>query len=167
MHIRSLHIQRFKSFQDVTIDFNADVNIFTGKNNSGKTTILEAIALWQECFAKLLHQAKVSRQGKKATPYKKGDFILGNTQNKYFPFDEIHSIRSPNFSDIFYQKESDKSIQLTAVLVDDDTSLEIGFEIKSSGSNYVITLIGYGDDDFFEAFNIFFQNFPSPNSRYR
>lgn len=163
MHIESLHIQHFKSFQDVIIDFNADVNIFTGKNNSGKTTVLEAIALWQECFAKLLNQAKVGREGKKATPYKKGDYILGNTGNKYFPFDEINSIRSPNFSDIFYQKESNKPIQLSAVLVDDDTSLQIGFEIKSSGSNYGITLIGYSSYNF-EAFNNFFRKLPSPIS---
>ncbi len=54
MFIQAIHIINFKSFQDVKIEFNSDVNIFTGKNNSGKTTVLEALALWQECFAKLL-----------------------------------------------------------------------------------------------------------------
>ncbi|MFN9469562.1 MAG: AAA family ATPase, partial [Pseudanabaena sp.] len=57
MFIQKFQIQNFKSFQDVTLYFNKDVNILTGKNNSGKTTVLEALSLWHECFTKLIIQA--------------------------------------------------------------------------------------------------------------
>ena len=56
MYIQTIQIKNFKAFQDVSINLNSDVNIFTGKNNSGKTTILEAVALWHECFNKLIRQ---------------------------------------------------------------------------------------------------------------
>ncbi|MCU0427525.1 MAG: AAA family ATPase [Candidatus Kapabacteria bacterium] len=161
MNIHSLHIQNFKSFRDVTIDLNADINIFTGTNNSGKTTVLEAIALWQECFAKLLQRAKVGRSGKRATSYQKGDYILGNTQNKYFPFDQITSVRSPNFSDIFYQRNTSIPIVLGAALRQDKQELNISFEIRSSGSTYVIVLKNFSTYDF-AAFNAFFKKLPNP-----
>jgi len=103
MHIQSIKIKNFKSFQDVTILLNSDINILTGKNNSGKTTVLEAIALWHECFTKLIRQA-----GRATKNYNKGDYILGNTQEKYFPFYAIHSVRSPNFDDIFYERDKTK-----------------------------------------------------------
>jgi AAA15 family ATPase/GTPase len=57
MFVQKFQVQNFKSLQDITIYFNKDVNVLTGKNNSGKTTVLEAISLWQECFTKLITQA--------------------------------------------------------------------------------------------------------------
>ena len=85
MHITSLNIKNFKSFQNVKIHFNQDLNILTGVNNAGKTTILEAISLWNECFTKLIREAKRS-----VSNYKTGDWTLGNTQDKYFRFNEIN-----------------------------------------------------------------------------
>jgi AAA15 family ATPase/GTPase len=83
MNIKSINIKNFKSFKNITINLNPDLNIFTGVNNSGKTTILEAIALWSECFRKLINQAKRS-----GLNYKSGDFVFGPTNNKYFEFDD-------------------------------------------------------------------------------
>jgi recombinational DNA repair ATPase RecF len=45
MKISKIQIKNFKSFQDVTVDLDPDFNVFTGVNNSGKTNLLEAIAL--------------------------------------------------------------------------------------------------------------------------
>ena len=45
MIIDKLLIKNFKIFQDITIHFNEDVNIFVGENDSGKTTILEALSM--------------------------------------------------------------------------------------------------------------------------
>jgi len=160
MHIQSIKIKNFKSFQDVTISLNSDINIFTGKNNSGKTTVLEAIALWHECFAKLIRQA-----GRSTKNYNKGDYILGNTQEKYFPFYEIHSVRSPNFDDIFYERDKTKKIELTALLNDSNKDLVVSFQISVSGLNYVIELIDFNQYDF-KSFNNFFQNLPVPISLY-
>jgi len=43
--IKKLIIKNFNAFQDVTFEINENLNIFTGSNNSGKTTVFEAIAL--------------------------------------------------------------------------------------------------------------------------
>ena len=160
MHIEKIQIKNFKAFQDVTINLNSDVNIFTGKNNSGKTTILEAVALWHECFNKLIRQP-----GRATRNYKRGDYILGNTQEKYFPFNEINSVRSPNFEDIFHQQQKNDQVEIIAKLKHEEVDLEIGFEIKSSGLNYVIVLINFSTYDF-TKFNEFFVRFPFPIGLY-
>lgn len=45
MIITKLKIINYKKFQDITINFNEDVNIFVGNNDAGKTTILESISM--------------------------------------------------------------------------------------------------------------------------
>lgn len=44
-YIKSLHIEGFKKFEKLDIDFNANMNILVGENEAGKTTILEAIKI--------------------------------------------------------------------------------------------------------------------------
>lgn len=45
MYLSKLSIQNFRSIKDVTIDFQKDLNIFVGKNNTGKSSIIDAIRL--------------------------------------------------------------------------------------------------------------------------
>ncbi|MGQ7276227.1 ATP-dependent nuclease [Marinobacter sp. V034] len=45
MRVKSIKLINFKKFRDDLIDFNDDVNIFVGDNNSGKSTILEALEI--------------------------------------------------------------------------------------------------------------------------
>ena len=45
MKIEKLIIKNYKTFNDITIQMNDDVNIFLGENDSGKTTILEALSI--------------------------------------------------------------------------------------------------------------------------
>lgn len=45
MKINKMKIINYKLFRDVTIIMNNDVNIFVGENDSGKTTILEALTM--------------------------------------------------------------------------------------------------------------------------
>ncbi|MBF2599169.1 AAA family ATPase [Listeria seeligeri] len=42
-HIKKLHIHGLKKFKDFNIEFNEKINILVGANESGKSTILEAI----------------------------------------------------------------------------------------------------------------------------
>lgn len=158
MQINSLSIQNFKTFKNVTIHFNKDLNVLTGINNSGKTTVLEALSLWQECFSKLISEAK---RGEKS--YKRGDYILGPSYNKYFPFNEINSVRSPNFEDIFHNRNTKNEIIISLKVEESGEILKVPFRIKSSGSNYVITLDGYPGYDH-KAFNDFFSSLPNPIS---
>lgn len=157
MYIKSLNIKNFKSFKDIIFHFNKDLNVLTGVNNSGKTTVLEALSLWQECFSKLISEA---RRGEKS--YKRGDYLLGPSYNRYFPFNEINSVRSPNFDDIFHNRNKKNEIILSLTLIDDtENELNIPFHIKSSGNNYVITLEGYSNYNH-NKFNDFFSSLPNP-----
>lgn len=45
MKISKLRIINYKLFQNITIEMNEDINILVGENNSGKTTVLEALSM--------------------------------------------------------------------------------------------------------------------------
>lgn len=45
MYIKSLHIENFKCFENIDVDFNKNTNMLVGNNEAGKSTILEAINL--------------------------------------------------------------------------------------------------------------------------
>ncbi|AEE51308.1 ATP-dependent nuclease [Haliscomenobacter hydrossis] len=159
MYIHKFQIKNFKSIKDITLYFNKGLNIITGVNNSGKTTVLEALSLWQECFSKLITEARRAEKG-----YKRGDYVLGPSYNKYFPFNEINSVRSPNFEDIFHQRVKKNTILLALTFIDEENiELCIPFSISSSGSNYVIALDNYAKYDH-RAFNDYFANLPNPIS---
>ncbi len=49
MHIRKIKIQGYKAFRDFELDLNKDLNIIVGDNETGKTTLLEAINLILSC----------------------------------------------------------------------------------------------------------------------
>jgi len=158
MHISRFKVKNFKLFQDIEVVFNPTLSIFTGVNNSGKTTLLQALSLWHECFTKLIRKALRTTGN-----YRRNDYILGTTQDKYF--DQINSVLSPNFEDIFYQRDKNNKIELSATLANDNEEITICFKISSSGRNYVIELLDFGGYDF-NKFNNFFQNLPSPFSFY-
>ncbi len=54
--ITRLRIRNFKSILDQTYDFT-DFDLLVGRNNSGKSTILQALAIWQFCINEF-HRAK-------------------------------------------------------------------------------------------------------------
>ncbi len=89
MIIDRLNITNFKVFKKESFTFNNEMNIFTGINNSGKTTVLEAIALWSECFNKLIKQVKKKDIG---LALQNGDFRLGDKSQNYFNFEDIVSV---------------------------------------------------------------------------
>lgn len=143
--------------------FHADesLNVITGTNNSGKTTILEAIALWHECFSLLLMMAKKATRG---TTIKSGYYRLGKKAQNYFDYRAIHSVRSYRFSDIFYELTISNQIEIGLSFSDNNgTTKEICFKIRgaSGSSNYEIILKDHDEFDF-EWFNSSFKHLPEP-----
>ena len=101
MNVTKLQIKNFKSFKDITIFFNPKLNVFTGVNNSGKTTVLEATSLWSECFGKLITRAK---QADNSLTINRGDYKLGYSSayhKTYFDYRSIQSVRTTQYKDIF------------------------------------------------------------------
>ena len=46
MHLNTLRIQNFRRLQDVVIDLEEDLSIFVGANNSGKTSVAQALQVF-------------------------------------------------------------------------------------------------------------------------
>ena len=162
IRIIDFQIENFKSIEQTKIYLNPNISVLTGVNNSGKTTIIEAIALWVECFEKLLNQARRSVKSK----YDANDYVFGSA-SKYFDFSDINSVRSPNLEDIFTDRNINKKIRLAATLKkDNDLQICIPFIIAiSTKSRYVISLENEATFDY-KTFNKFFSSFPVPIKSY-
>lgn len=158
MILKSFKIENFKSIQSLEIVLNPTLSMLTGVNNCGKTTILEAIALWTECYNMLSRQAEKSVTGR----YKKGDYILGTTNNHYIEFGSLTSVPVANFEDLFYERDIKRSIRLVAILENTNLniSIPIGFIISnSSQSRYALRLENVASFDY-DKYNRMFQTLP-------
>jgi predicted ATP-dependent endonuclease of OLD family len=146
MYLSKLEIKNFKSFEHVTFEFTPKINVFTGVNNAGKTTVLEGIALWHECYKTLIRRAGATVKGQ----FKKGDYIIGSTYPTYVPYQEITSVRSPNYEDIFLRLDSNFPITLTATLHSkNEITLTIPLTLsKTDGNNYKIFCADFKTFDF-------------------
>lgn len=49
MHIKTVELKRFKQFTSTSIDFKDGLSLIVGGNNSGKSSVLQALAAWQFC----------------------------------------------------------------------------------------------------------------------
>ncbi len=45
MYIKKLYVKNYRILKDTLIEFSDKVNIFVGENDSGKSTILEALSI--------------------------------------------------------------------------------------------------------------------------
>ena len=49
MYIKRINIEGFKTFSNFDLDLNKSLNVIVGDNETGKTTLLEAINLALSC----------------------------------------------------------------------------------------------------------------------
>lgn len=45
MHISNIHIENFRLFENFTLVLNSGLNVIVGENNSGKTSLIDAIRI--------------------------------------------------------------------------------------------------------------------------
>lgn len=45
MYLKNITVNNFKCFEDLTVDFSEGVNLLIGNNGTGKTSLLEALAV--------------------------------------------------------------------------------------------------------------------------
>ncbi len=98
MYISKLKIKNFKCFQDVEIIFDPNFNLIIGENNSGKSTIFDALRLWQLAFKRFL---KDRTNNNKQSSFYASQFCS-------FTIDDISFLRIINFSNLFKKKENKK-----------------------------------------------------------
>ncbi len=159
MYIKEFYIDNFRGYRKFKINSNKDLNLLTGLNNCGKTTILEAISLWNEIFDYLI--VKALKADNKLN-IRAGDYRFSNKRGNYFDYRKFNSVRTYGYKDIFYNLNSSNNITLEALIkLNDDNEIKIGFIIESAnGSNYSVYLKNHDTFDF-RTFNNSFDELPS------
>ena len=146
MYFSEIYIDNFKNLRKVRIKLNKELNVFTGTNNAGKTTILEALALWNECFRTLIVKAK---KADSQNNIRLGDFRLGLKNNNYIDHRSITSVRTSRYEDIFYDMDKTNQIVISVKLIGPNFQLEIPIRIRqANGGNYLIYIDNHDDFDF-------------------
>lgn len=113
MHLDSLTIKNFRILEDVTIEKLGHVNLIVGKNNSGKSTVLEALALLASGFETevlnlLTDNRNVNRheniQNERKSIFK-GSFhsFFTNAKHNYLNHESIIIGSAENFIEMRYQ----------------------------------------------------------------
>lgn len=108
MNIKSLRLERFRAFEDTTIEFS-DFNLLVGANNCGKTTVLHAI----RAFFSLM-RGHVRFEGDPPSPKYHRRFLS--------TAEEI--TRTPEIRELWYNQQAGKPAKIT-VTFDDDTSFTV------------------------------------------
>lgn len=119
MYIEKLKITNFKSFKEISFECNKNFNVIIGENNIGKSTLFEALLLWEHTFKKIITS--------------KNTFFKADGANSYVSFSEISFIRLINDTDLFFESPNICKIALT-ICTDTGTKFTLAFEISKPKS---------------------------------
>ena len=76
-------IENFKLFEKVEIELDNPV-VFVGPNNSGKTTTLQALSLWELGVKKWISRGNITKKKRSGITINRRDLIyIPNNQSKY------------------------------------------------------------------------------------
>ena len=111
-----LHIQNYRLFKDLKIDKLGQVNLIAGKNNTGKTALLEALRIWKSkgdysVFSNILSMRNQYDDSDALKSFSSlfNDFNYENLIQIYYPADfvnfKIESIDNKYINEFFLQTE--------------------------------------------------------------
>ena len=115
--LKEIEIQNFRCFEQIKISGFERVNLIGGKNNAGKTALLEAIFL-------------------NVVPYTSSLVMLRQLRKE--PLEAIKAMPDRAWDNLFYFREKDKSL---VIFGKDNNNITSGVEIKSSTSLITINSI--------------------------
>ena len=115
MYISKIRIKNFKCFKDTTIKFEQHFNLIIGKNNSGKSTIFEAMRLWQLAFYRFLKE----RTHNKGSSFRSTHYFS-------FTLNDLAFLRLNSFKRLFHTSSNNILIQIT--LNENDSSIDLPIE---------------------------------------
>lgn len=125
MYIKQIKISNFKSFKEIKFDCNANFNVIIGENNIGKSTLFEALLLWEYTFKKIITS--------------KNHFFKADGKNSYISFSELNFIRLINDTDLFFESPNICRISLI-ICTELNRDFILTFEIskpKSISNSYL------------------------------
>ena len=100
-YISKIKLKSFKSYDDVTINFDKSFNVIIGENNVGKSTIFEALQLWKKCY-----DMSIIASGKK---------FYSKMTKLYITFEDLNFIRIYGDDDIFFPGRTECCIAVTFI----------------------------------------------------
>lgn len=115
LFIKKIEIENFKTIKKLTFTPNSNFNIIIGKNNIGKSTIFEAILLWEKCYNLILQSNK------------KEFYNLGGSLSQYLTFQDLNFLRIVDDRDLFYTMSNTSKI--TIIISDSVNEFELGVSI--------------------------------------
>ena len=104
LRIKQLILKNFKTFEELAVNPNENFNIIIGENSVGKSTIFEAIHLWEKCYQTLILASK------------KGFYKLQAGTHRYVNYQELDFLRITKDEDLFF---NGKNAEITLNLVDE------------------------------------------------
>lgn len=103
MYLKKIKIKNFKSIKNLTINFDENFNVIIGSNNSGKSTVFEAIRLWNLAFDAFLKE-------RSNTSNSNSSFYA--TQYFFFNLEQLAFLRITELKELFNNKAR-KNIEIT------------------------------------------------------
>ncbi|MEO6759356.1 MAG: AAA family ATPase [Saprospiraceae bacterium] len=92
--LTELHIQNFRLFESLTIEGLKRVNLFAGKNNSGKTALLEALRIMAaDKDVSVIHHILSQRGQPVVNPLDAYDPLFNTSALEHIPFNEKTRIK--------------------------------------------------------------------------
>ncbi|WP_273429742.1 ATP-dependent endonuclease [Chitinibacter tainanensis] len=110
LRISEITLRNFKAFKKISIHPNHDFNIIIGENSTGKSTIFEAIQLWEKCYRNYILSSR------------KGFYKLSQSTSRYVNYQDLDFLRIANDEDLFHDPkdpELGKCAELTIALTND------------------------------------------------
>lgn len=136
LNIKEIEIQNFKTLKKIRFNPNHNFNIIIGKNNIGKSTIFEAILLWEKCYLLLIQASN------------KKDFYT-NSSNRHLSFKDLDFIRIIDDKDLFYSKPYTTKITFKILNSSgDEFNLGISLEKPRSIENSSLRISKLNQDEF-------------------
>ncbi|HEM8051115.1 TPA: AAA family ATPase [Enterobacter hormaechei] len=123
LRINRISLKNFKSFKNITINPNPDFNIIIGENSAGKSTVFEAIHLWEKCYKTYILASR------------KGFYKVKKSTNRYVNYQELDFLRITSDEDLFHDPRDPnlgKCSEITLTLKNEeenDKSWELGFKV--------------------------------------
>ncbi|MBN9604982.1 MAG: AAA family ATPase [Actinomycetales bacterium] len=134
MHLIEASVKRFKQFQDSIVHVEPGLTIVAGGNNSGKSSLLQALAVWEFC--------------KVATVAQKGREALYHTSNQGFGLgdDEFSPINLPSLKHLWTNLRTQKgdedpdgyTLLVSCRWLDDASEHELGFSLALANDRLFI-----------------------------
>lgn len=123
LRISKISLKNFKTFKDITIIPNTDFNIVIGENSAGKSSIFEAIHLWEKCYKTYILASR------------KGFYKVKKSTNRYVNYQDLDFLRITSDEDLFHDPKDPgvgKCSEITLTLKNDEEaggSWDLGFKV--------------------------------------